>query len=113
MQASFAGRPKGSPAVSETPPPARPPGRSPERPPERPIDRNQAEVDEARRHLARVEAESGAFTAGIGRLGTSLGDHFTGADGEDPVERRAMVIGRVLSLLATLGLLVWLLSAYL
>lgn len=110
MQASFAAPPKGSPAMSD---PAPPPDRPPDRPPLRPVDRQQAEADRARRHLDRVEAESGAFTAGIGRLGTSLGDHFTGADGEDPVERRAMAIGRGLSLLATVGLLLWLLSAYL
>ncbi|WP_181704509.1 hypothetical protein [Chthonobacter rhizosphaerae] len=79
-------------------------------------DPNEARAEAARREMERITAQSGAFAEPIlTRSKTRLGRHFGAADvdEEDPVERRAVIIGRALSLLATVGLLVWLASAYL
>lgn len=77
-------------------------------------DPDAARAEAARREMERITAQSGAFDRPIlERTRDRLGNHFGAADTEDPVERRAARIGRALSLVATVGLLAWLVVTYL
>ncbi len=70
-------------------------------------------VEQARRDLERVRGESGVIgSSAMARAARQARDHYAGADApeNDPIEIWGRRIARVLATIATLFLLLWLVS---